>query len=402
MTNAALEPPGALPSPALESEDELAAIRELARDYADRRLAPIAAECDESGRFPIEVVPELGALGLLGAGFPEELGGSGASKLAFAIIVEEIYRVSAGIAASAFMSPLIAHDILLAGNEEQRRNLIPPILRGERMAALAVTEPDAGSDAAAIRTRATRTASGYRIDGYKRFITNGTLARTVLVLARTTPAAGNRGLSLFAVPAGVPGLSPQPEIAKLGWRCSDTADVAFDGVEVGEDALIGNLDEGFKVVMAGFNLERVVLATGSVGLGQAALEATIAYATDRIQFGAPIGSFQSVREAIARMAADLEAARQLAYHAGRLLSEGKPCTAEASMAKIVAAEMAQRVTTKAIQLHGGVGFTMETAVQRFHRDSLIMSIGGGTSEIQAEVIARSLGLPRAPKGGSSQ
>jgi len=196
-------------------------------------------------------------------------------------------------------------------------------------------------------------------------------------------------------------MEPQPEVAKLGWRCSDTADIAFDGVEVGDDALIGHLDEGFKVVMAGFNLERVVLATGSVGLGQAALEATIAYAKERVQFGAPIGSFQSVREAIARMAADVEAARQLAYHAGRLLSEGKRCTAEASMAKIVAAEMSQRVTTKAIQLHGGVGFTMEAAVQRFHRDSLIMSIGGGTSEIQAEVIARALGLPRAPEGSSS-
>jgi acyl-CoA dehydrogenase len=378
-----------------EEHDELTMIRELARDFADRRLGPIATECDETGRFPVEIVPELGDLGLLGAGFPEEYGGSGASKLAFAIIVEEVYRVSAGMAASAFMSPLIAHDIMLSATEEQKQSLIPPILRGEAIASLAVTEPDAGSDAAAIRTSATKTADGYRIDGYKRFITNASIADTVLVLARTTRGAGNRGLTLFAVPATTPGVTPQPEIAKLGWRCSDTADIAFDGCEVPEAAMIGELDNGFRVVMNGFNLERIVLATGSVGLGQAALDASIKYVGERRQFGQPIGTFQSVRESVARMAAEVEAARQLSYYAARRLSAGEPATAEASMAKIVAAEMAQKVTARAIQIHGGVGFTMEMPVQRFHRDSMIMTIGGGTSEIQAEVIARTLGLPRA-------
>jgi alkylation response protein AidB-like acyl-CoA dehydrogenase len=378
-----------------EEHGELTMIRELARDFATRRLGPIASECDETGRFPIEIVHELGDLGLLGAGFPEEYGGSGASKLAFAIIVEEIYRVSAGMAASAFMSPLIAHDIMLSATEEQKQSLIPPILRGEAIASLAVTEPDAGSDAGAIRTSATKTADGYRIDGYKRFITNASIADTVLVLARTTRGAGNRGLTLFAVPAATPGVTPQPEIAKLGWRCSDTADIAFDGCEVPDAALIGELDNGFRVVMNGFNLERIVLATGSVGLGQAALDESIKYAGERRQFGQPIGTFQSVRESIARMAAEVEAARQLCYYAARRLSAGEPATAEASMAKIVAAEMAQKVTAQAIQIHGGVGFTMEMPVQRFHRDSMIMTIGGGTSEIQAEVIARTLGLPRA-------
>jgi alkylation response protein AidB-like acyl-CoA dehydrogenase len=331
---------------------------------------------------------------MLGLGFPEEYGGTGATKLAFAIAVEEVYRVSAGLAASAFMSPLIAHDVLMAATEEQKQRFVPPILRGTAIAALAVTEPEAGSDAAAIRSTATKVDGGWRISGYKRFITNASFADTVLVLARTTQGAGNKGLSLFAVERGTPGLNVQPPVAKLGWRCSDTADIAFDDCELGEDALIGDLDAGFKVVMNGFNLERIVLATGSVGLGQAAVEESIRYATERIQFGQPIGTFQTIRESIARMAAEVEAARQLAYYAARKLDAGEPCTAEVSMAKLIAAETAQRVTTKAIQIHGGAGFTMEVPVQRFHRDSLVMSIGGGTSEIQAEVIARTLGLPR--------
>jgi alkylation response protein AidB-like acyl-CoA dehydrogenase len=375
------------------TDADIVDVRAAVRDYAERRLRALAEKADNTETFPIDVVGELGELGFLGIGFPEEVGGSGLTKLAFAIAVEEVYRISAGIAASAFMSPLIAHDLMMSATEDQKRELVPPILRGQWMAALGVTEPDAGSDAGAITTRATRTSGGWRITGRKRFITNATLAELVLVLARTTDRAGNRGLSLFAIKRGTPGLSTEPPTKKVGWRASDTADVILDGVELPQTALVGELDAGFKVIMRGFNLERIVLATGAVGLGQAALEASVQYAGERVQFGSPIGTFQSVRESIARMAADVEAARRLAYHAARLLDAGVECAAEASMAKLVAGEMAQRVTTKAIQLHGGVGFTMESPVQRFHRDSLIMTIGGGTSEIQAEVIARSLGLP---------
>lgn len=376
-------------------EHELGMIRDLARKFSEQRIKPIAERCDREGTFPLELVAELGELGLLGAGTDEEYGGSGASKLAYAIAVEEVYRAQAGIAASVFMSPLIAHDILLAASEEQKRRLVPPLVRGEAIAALAVTEPEAGSDAASIRTRAVATANGFRIDGYKRFITNATIADLVLVLARTTEGAGNRGLSLFAVEASAPGLQVQAKLEKAGWRCSDTADIAFEGCEVPAGALIGRLDEGFKVVMNGFNLERIVLAAGSLGLAQAAVDETVQYGQERVQFGRPIGSFQSVAESIARMAASLEAARQLTYHAARKLDAGQPCSTEASMAKLVAAEMCQEVTAKAIHLHGGAGFTMELPVQRFHRDSLIMSIGGGTSEIQSQLIARSLGLPKS-------
>jgi alkylation response protein AidB-like acyl-CoA dehydrogenase len=376
-----------------QTDADIVDVRAAVRDYAERRVRALAEKADNTETFPNDVVGELGELGFLGLGFPEEVGGSGLTKLAFAIAVEEVYRISAGIAASAFMSPLIAHDLMMSATEDQKRELVPPILRGQWMAALGVTEPDAGSDAGAITTRATRTSGGWRITGRKRFITNATLAELVLVLARTTDGAGNRGLSLFAIKRGTPGLSTEPPTKKLGWRASDTADVILDGVELPQTALVGELDAGFKVIMRGFNLERIVLATGAVGLGQAALEASVQYAGQRVQFGSPIGTFQSVRESIARMAADVEAARRLAYHAARLLDNGVECAAEASMAKLVAGEMAQRVTTKAIQLHGGVGFTMESPVQRFHRDSLIMTIGGGTSEIQAEVIARSLGLP---------
>jgi acyl-CoA dehydrogenase len=383
-----------------EIDADMADVRAAVRNYAERRLRALADSADNAEAFPVEVVPELGELGFLGIGFPEELGGAGFGKLAFAIAVEEVYRVSAGIAASAFMSPLIAYDLMMSASEEQKRGLVPPILRGTWMAALAVTEPDSGSDAGAITTRATRTAHGWRLTGRKRFITNATLAEVVLVLARTAEHSGNRGLSLFVVRRGAQGFSSEPQTKKLGWRASDTADLVLDGVELPTSALVGGLDAGFKVIMRGFNLERIVLATGAVGLGQAALEASVLYAGQRVQFGSPIGTFQSVRESIARMAADVEAARRLAYHAARLLDAGVECAAEASMAKLVAGEMAQRVTTKAIQLHGGLGFTMESPVQRFHRDSLIMTIGGGTSEIQAEVIARSLGLPR--QGSASE
>lgn len=374
--------------------EDIADVRGAVRHYAETRLRPLADEADKTETFPLAIVPELGGLGFLGLGFPEAYGGSGFSHLAFAVAIEEIYRISAGLAASAFMSPLAAHDILLSGSEQQKQELIPGILHGQTIAAVAVTEPGAGSDAGAISTKAVRTASGYRLTGRKRFITNASIADLVLVLARTTPGAGNRGLSLFAIKRGTPGMQSESPVTKLGWRCSDTADLVFDDCEVAESALIGSLDSGFKVVLRGFNLERIVLATGAVGLGQAALEETLNYANERVQFGQPIGSFQSVREAIARMAADVEAARQLAYFAARKLDAGVDCAKEASMAKLIAGEMCQRVTTKAIQLHGGFGFTMEARVQRFHRDSLIMTIGGGTSEIQVEVIARSLELPR--------
>lgn len=381
--------------PTVDASDQISDVRAAVRHYAEGRLRPLADEADATETFPLAIVPELGELGFLGLGFPEEYGGAGFSHLAFAVALEEVYRISAGMAASAFMSPLAAHDILLSGSEEQKRELVPPILRGEIMAAVAVTEPDAGSDAGAISTRAIKTDAGFRLNGRKRFITNATIADLVLVLARTTPGAGNRGLSLFAVRRATRGMHSERPISKVGWRCSDTADITFDDCDLPADSLVGELDSGFKVVMRGFNLERIVLATGSVGLGQAALEDTVAYAGNRAQFGQPIGSFQSVREGIARMAADVEAARQLAYFAARKLDAGAECAKEASMAKLIAGEMCQRVTTKAIQMHGGLGFTMEARVQRYHRDSLIMSIGGGTSEIQAEVIARSLGLPSA-------
>jgi alkylation response protein AidB-like acyl-CoA dehydrogenase len=377
------------------TDDDVGLVRSAVRDYAERRIRPIAAGIDGAGEYPLEIVAELGELGLLGIGFPEEYGGSGGTKLAFAVAVEEVYRVAAGVAASAFMSPLIAHDILLSRSPESvKQRYIPPILRGATIASLAVTEPDAGSDVGAIRTNAKRIDGGWQINGYKRFITNATIADLVLVLARTTPGVGNRGFTLFAVEKGAHGLTPQPRIDKLGWKCSDTADIAFDSCEVSDDNVVGDIDGGFKCVMNGFNLERIVLATGSVGLGQAALEETLKYATERVQFGKPIGTFQSIRESIARMAAYVEAARQLSYHAARRLDAGAPCAKEAAMAKLVASEMAQRVTTKAIQIHGGAGFTMDVSVQRFHRDSIIMTIGGGTSEIQSEVIARALGLPR--------
>jgi alkylation response protein AidB-like acyl-CoA dehydrogenase len=381
-----------------DRELDLEEVRTAVRDYAERRLRPIADECDRKGAFPLEIVPELGELGFLGLGFPEDYGGSGVGKLAYAIAVEETYRISAGIAASAFMSPLIAYDILMSASEQQKRTLLPDILSGRKIAALAVTEPDAGSDAGAIQTRATRSDEGYVLNGRKRFITNGSIADVVLVMARTSPGSGNKGLSLFSVARGTRGLVAEQPMEKLGWRASDTADLVFEDCYVDTSNLIGELDAGFRVIMEGFNLERITLAAGSVGLGQAALEESTHYASVRRQFGHAIGEFQAVRQSLGRMATEVEAARQLTYAAGRLLDAGKPVMREASMAKLFASEMCQRVTREAIQLHGGVGFTMESPVQRFYRDSMIMTIGGGTSTIQAEIVARTLPIPRSELG----
>ncbi len=373
-------------------------VRAAVRDYTERRLRPIAEECDRRSSFPLEIVGELGELGFLGLGFPDEYGGSGVGKLAYAIAVEETYRISAGIAASVFMSPLIAYDVLMSASEEQKRALVPGILSGRQVAALAVTEPDAGSDAGAIQTRATRSGSGYLLSGRKRFITNGSIADVVLVMARTSPGPGNRGLSLFNVARGARGFAAEPPVAKLGWKASDTADLVFDDCFVDAANLVGEVDGGFRVIMQGFNFERIALAAGSVGLAQAALEEATRYVSERRQFGRAIGEFQAVRQSLGRMATEIEAARQLTYAAGRLLDAGRPVMREASMAKLFASEMCQRATREAVQLHGGVGFTMDSPVQRFYRDAMVMTIGGGTSTIQAEIVARTLPIPHSELG----
>lgn len=377
-------------------DEEVEAVRGLARRYAEDKLRPVADAAERDGVFPRHVVDELAGLGLLGLGFPDELGGSGGTLLGLCVAVEEIYRVSPGIAASAFMSPLVAFDLHHGGTAEQHHRYLPDILAGRTMAALALTEPDAGSDAASIRTRAVRDqGGGWRLDGQKLYITNAGIADLVVVIART-PEEG--GLSAFVVDLPTDGVIVERRLDKLGWRASETNAMTFDGVRLRPDALLGAVGQGFKLVMTGFNLERVTLAAGSCGLAQGALDEAAAFAATRMQFGRPITALQAVRHTLARCAAQIEGARRLTYHAARLLDDPAQAVQAAAMAKLVASQMCQDVARAAVQVHGGAGFMKEFRVERYLRDSMVMTIGGGTSEVQAEIIGRRLGL-RPPGEG---
>jgi len=378
-------------------DDEVAAVRGLARRYGEEKLRPIADAAESDGIFPRQVVGDLGSLGLLGLGFPEELGGSGGSLLGLCVAVEETYRISPGIAASAFMSPLVAYDIYQAGTVEQHQRYLPGILSGRTMAALALTEPDAGSDAASVRTTAVRVDGGWRLDGRKLYITNAGLADIIVVIART-PSEPSGGLSAFIVEMPCDGVTVDRRLDKLGWRASETNAIAFDGCVIPPHALLGEVGQGFKLAMNGFNLERTTLAAGSVGLAQGALDEAVAYAQARVQFGQPLTKLQAVRHTLARCAAQVEAARRLTYHAARVLNEPGVAIQAAAMAKLIASQMCQDVARAAVQVHGGAGFMKEFRVERYYRDSMIMTIGGGTSEIQAEIIGKWL-AGREPRGG---
>ena len=380
--------------PVPDSDEEVRDVRGLMRPYAEDQLRTIADRAEADGKFPRHVVDDLAKLGALGLGFPTELGGSGGTYLGLCVAIEEIYRISPGIAASAFMSPLIAYDILQFGSTQQRERYVPAILDGTAVAALAVTEPDAGSDVASLRTTARRTADGWVLNGQKLYITNAGIADIMLVLART-PDEGDRSISAFVVDLPTAGVTVDAKLDKLGWRASETNGVTLDGCVVPEDAILGTPGSGFTLVMTGFNLERATLAAGSVGLAQGALDDAIAYTTTRTQFGRALASFQTVRHSLAVSAAEIEAARQLTYVAARLVGSDEGIAA-ASMAKLVASNMCQEVARRCLQVHGGAGFMKEFRAERYYRDSMIMTIGGGTSEIQAEIIGRQLGLREQP------
>jgi alkylation response protein AidB-like acyl-CoA dehydrogenase len=365
------------------------------RPYAEEQLRAIADRAETDGKFPRHVVDDLAKLGALGLGFPTELGGSGGSYLGLCVAVEEVYRISPGIAASAFMSPLIAYDILQFGSAAQRERYVPAILDGTAVAALAVTEPDAGSDVASLRTTARRTAAGWVLNGQKMYITNAGIADLMIVLAQT-PDEGPRSISAFVVELPAAGVTVDAKLDKLGWRASETNGVTLDGCVVPEDAILGTPGSGFTLVMTGFNLERATLAAGSVGLAQGALDDAIDYTVTRTQFGRSLASFQTVRHSLAASAAEIEAARQLTYFAARLIGTGEDAIAAASMAKLVASNMCQEVARRCLQVHGGAGFMKEFRAERYYRDSMIMTIGGGTSEIQAEIIGKQLGLREQP------
>jgi acyl-CoA dehydrogenase len=371
--------------------EEHEALRVGVRQFVEGALAPNAEEWERDGGFPVrEIFRQAGRVGLFGAKYEEAYGGTGPDLVADAIVTEEVARCgSAGVAAAlGAHKDLASYYVHRWGTEDQKRRWLTPSVGGEAIGAVAITEPDAGSDVASIATRAERRGDRWDLRGTKTFITNGPIADYVVVAARTEPEAGARGLSLFLVETDAPGFEAR-RIETLGWRTSHTGELSFDGAP---SDLLGREGEGFPQIMRCFEWERVSMALAAVSAAERTLDQAIAYAREREAFGRPVARFQVWRHRFADMATDIAAARSLTYHGLRKIVAGEDAGREASMAKSLAAEVDWRVADEALQVHGGYGYMMEYPVQRAWRDARLGPIGGGTTEIMKELIGRSYGL----------
>jgi short/branched chain acyl-CoA dehydrogenase len=374
----------------LSPEHEL--IRDTVRDFARERVAPVAEELDREHRFPYELVAEMAELGLMGIPIPEDYGGGGGDTLSYAIAIEELTRVDSSVAITvAAHTSLGTMPIFLYGSEEQKREWLPDLAAGKRLAAFGLTEPGAGSDAGATRTKAELRDGQWVIEGAKMFITNaGTdITACVTITART----GDDEVSNIIVPNGTPGYEISPPMRKLGWRASDTRELSFQGCAVPEGNLLGERGAGYRQFLEILDGGRISVAAMGVGLAQGAYDLAHAYALERQQFGKPIASFQAIQFQLADMAVEIEAGRNLVYKAAWLKDEGRPFALEAAMAKLYTGELSNRAVNSSLQIHGGYGFMDEFAISRLYRDQKILEIGEGTNEVQRMVIARQLGLP---------
>jgi alkylation response protein AidB-like acyl-CoA dehydrogenase len=366
-------------------------IQRTVREFAERRIVPVADELERKGEFPHEIIRDAAALGLLGVPYPEEVGGTGLDSLAYAITVEELSRASGsvGIIVSAHTS-LGCNPIWLAGTDAQKERYLRPMATGEVLGAYGLTEPGAGSDSRGTRTRARRVSDGWVLDGSKRFITNAGVAGTYIVTAVTEREEESGRISAFIVEADTPGFSIGRMEEKMGLHASNTGELIFEGARIPLENLLGEEGEGDKLFLKTLDGGRIGIAAMALGLAQAAYEAASAYAKERRQFGRPIGEFQGVAFMIADMATRIDAARLMTYRAAWLKDAGKPYTTEAAMAKLFASEVARDVTNDAIQVHGGYGYITEYRVERYLRDAKLTEIGEGTSQIQRLVIARNI------------
>ncbi|TFG71373.1 MAG: acyl-CoA dehydrogenase [Solirubrobacterales bacterium] len=373
----------------LELSDEQRLISETARRFADEYIVPRVRDNDRAARFDIEMARRIGEMGYLGAPVAEEYGGRGLDHVSYALIVEQIGRgCSAARTVVSVQTSLVAGSIERWGSEEQKHRWLPRLCSGQSFGCFGLTEADSGSDAASLRTRAERIDGGWRIDGQKMWISLGNVAEVALVFAQTDPEAKHRGLACFLVPTSAPGFTSQEIHGKLGLRSSDTASLAFDSVEVGEEALLGEVGEGFKIAMSALDNGRYSVAAGCVGICDGCVDASVSYATQREQFGVPIARFQLVQAMIAEMIVKRDAARLLVLRAGLLKDAGKPNTVETSIAKLYATESAVECADTAIQVHGGAGYVDDHPVERYLRDARVTTLYEGTSEIQKLIIAR--------------
>jgi alkylation response protein AidB-like acyl-CoA dehydrogenase len=366
-------------------------IRDAVRTFVRDAVTPNAAQWDRERTFPADVHRQLAELGAYGVLVPEEYGGAGLDALALALILEEIAAGDGGTSTAISVNNCPVCSILLTyGNEQQKRDWLTPLARGEMLGAFCLTEPQAGSDASALRTTATRDGDAYVLNGVKQFITSGKNGNVAIVMAVTDKSAGKRGISAFIVPTDTPGYVVARLEEKLGQHSSDTAQIVFDNCRVPAANLIGAEGEGYRIALSGLEGGRIGIAAQSVGMARAAFEAALAYAKERESFGQPLFGHQAVQFRLADMATQLEAARQLIWHAASLKDAGQPCLTEAAMAKLFASEAAERICSAALQIHGGYGYLSDFPVERIYRDVRVCQIYEGTSDIQKILIARGL------------
>jgi acyl-CoA dehydrogenase len=387
--------PAAAPSrPLPPFTEEHGELRESIRRFIANELRPHATEWEDARWFPNEVFDKLAGVGFLGLKYPEAYGGEGGDYLHDAVFAEELAGCgSGGLAAGIGAHTGIATPpVWKFGTEDQKQRFLAPAIRGQKIAALGITEPGAGSDVAGIRTKAVKVDGGYVVNGSKTFITNGVRADFVVTAVKTSEEGGHQGLSFLLVERDMEGFTVSQKLEKMGWLASDTAELAFQDVFVPEENLLGEENKGFYLIMANFQWERLLMALGSVGSMQRVLDTTIAYAHEREAFGRPIAKFQAMRHKIAEMALKLETGRAITYNALRLFHEGHDAIREVTMAKLATQRAAFEVADDAIQVHGGAGYMKEYEVERAARDCRLGPIGGGTDEIMKEILGRQLGL----------
>jgi alkylation response protein AidB-like acyl-CoA dehydrogenase len=375
----------------LEPTEEQRLIQRTAREFAERRLAPAAAARDRDGRFPVEELRELGQLGLLGVNVPEDLGGAAAGVIAYSLALQELARVDASVAVAVSVTNMVAELIAAVGTPAQRTAYVPGVVSGAAVAgAFALSEPQAGSDPAAMRTIATKVDGGWRLSGTKQWITSGDRAGVLVVWAMTDLAAGHKGITAFLVRGGAPGLTVGRLEEKMGLHGSSTAQLVLDGVEVGDDAVLGGVGGGFRLAMMALDGGRIGIASQALGIARGALEAAYRYASEREQFGVALWKHQAIGNMLADAATWLDAGLLLTLRAASLKEAGQRFGTEAAMAKLYATEKAGAICDIALQVHGGYGYTTDFPVERAYRDVRVTRIYEGTSEIQRMVIARAL------------
>lgn len=375
----------------LELSEEQQLIQKTAREFADREVRPIAAALDEQHKFPSQLVERMAKLGFLGIGVPEQWGGAGMDTVAYVLALEEIAVACASTAViMSVNNSLVCDPILKFGTEQQKKTILTPLARGERLGCFALSEPDAGSDAAAQKARARLEGDGWVLNGTKNFITNGPAADWVLLFAMTEPGQGVHGISAFLVPTDAPGLRRGPHDRKLGITAAQSCQIFLEDCRVPKDAILGAPQQGFKVAMSTLDVGRIGIAAQAIGIARASLEASARYATERKTFGKPIAEHQAIQFMLADMATEIDAARLLALRAATLKDQGIRHTVESSMAKLHASEVANRAAKAAVQIHGGYGYLKDFPVERHYRDAKITEIYEGTSEIQRLIIGESL------------